>query len=125
MFKTKAAMAVLVAVFVFGAGVSTAAAASGAFGQQVKEQVQDCKQGMATNDVHGIGDCVSDFTQQHGKQQRHSPQSKPATSTSPQQLKEQVQDCKQGAATNGVHGIGDCVSDVAQRHGKQQHGKQH
>jgi len=71
MLKAKAAMAVLAAVIVFGAGIGTAAAAAanGAFGQQVKEQVQDCKQGAATNGVHGIGDCVSDFTQQHGKQQ--------------------------------------------------------
>jgi hypothetical protein len=71
--KTKAAMGLLMAVIVFGAGIGTAAAATatGVFGQQVKEQVQDCKQTMATSGVHGIGECVSDFAQQHGKQQRH------------------------------------------------------
>lgn len=124
--KSKAAVGALAAVLVLGAGTGTAAAAAnGAFGQQVKEQVQDCKQAMATNGVHGIGDCVSGFAQQHGKQQRQQHQSHHANGDGfGQQVKEQVQDCRQGAATNGVHGIGGCVSDFAQQHGKQR-GHQH
>ena len=69
--KSKAAVAILatvVAVGALGAGTA-AAAANGAFGQQVKAQVESCKDALATG-THGIGDCVSDFAQQHGAQQR-------------------------------------------------------
>jgi hypothetical protein len=117
--KSKAAVVVLATLVAVGAlGVGTAAAASnGAFGQQVKAQVESCKDALAKG-VHGIGDCVSDLAQQHGKQQHQ--QSHPATVNHGQQVKEQVQDCKQAAASNGKNGIGDCVSDFAQQHGKQQ-----
>ena len=69
--KSKVSLAVLATLLATGgaAGVTAAAAANGAFGQQVKEQVQDCKAQLASG-THGIGDCVSDFAQQHGKQQR-------------------------------------------------------
>lgn len=69
--KSKAAVAVLATVVAVGAigGGTVAAAATGAFGQQVKAKVESCKDALA-NGVHGIGDCVSDFAQQHGTQQR-------------------------------------------------------
>jgi hypothetical protein len=78
--KSKVGAAVLATLLVTGGATGVAAAASnGAFGQQVKEQVQDCKAQLASG-THGIGDCVSDFAQQHGAQQRqqHS-QGKPSS----------------------------------------------
>ena len=36
------------------------------WGQQVKEQVSDCKAALPAGH-HGIGNCVSDFANQHGK----------------------------------------------------------
>jgi hypothetical protein len=131
--KSKVALAIvmtIVAVGALGAGTA-AAAASGAFGQQVKAKVESCKDSLAKG-THGIGECVSAFAQQHGAQQRsqHSQsqqhgqsqqhnQGQAASGAPGQQVKEQVQDCKQGAASNGKNGIGDCVSDVAQQHGNQ------
>jgi hypothetical protein len=68
--KSKVGAAVLATLLVTGGGAGAVAAASnGAFGQQVKEQVQDCKAQLGSG-THGIGDCVSDFAQQHGAQQR-------------------------------------------------------
>jgi hypothetical protein len=69
--KSKAAVAVVTTVVAVGAvgGGTVAAAASGAFGQQVKAKVESCKDALA-NGTHGIGECVSDFAQQHGVQQR-------------------------------------------------------
>ena len=66
--KSKAAAVILgtvVAVGTIGGG-TVAAAANGAFGQQVKAHVESCKDALATG-VHGIGDCVSDFAQQHNQ----------------------------------------------------------
>lgn len=37
------------------------------WGQQVKQQVADCKASAARLGVHGIGQCVSQFANQHGK----------------------------------------------------------
>jgi hypothetical protein len=67
--KSKVGVAVLATLLATGGatGVAAAAAANGAFGQQVKEQVQDCKAQLASG-AHGIGDCVSDFAQQHSQQ---------------------------------------------------------
>ncbi len=68
--KGKAAVAVLAALVATGGVVGTAAAASqGAFGQQVKAQVASCKAALKTG-THGIGDCVSDFANQHGVTER-------------------------------------------------------
>jgi hypothetical protein len=68
--KRKAAAVVLAAVVATGSAAGVAAAADhGAFGQQVKAQVATCKAHLAQG-VHGIGDCVSDFAQQHGAKQR-------------------------------------------------------
>ena len=78
--KGKAAAAVLAAVLATGSAAGAATAADqGVFGQQVKAQVASCKAALATG-VHGIGECVSDFAQQHGAQERqqHS-QGKPGT----------------------------------------------
>lgn len=35
-----------------------------------------------------------------------------------QQVAEKVEACKAAMATNGKHGIGECVSDFASRHGQ-------
>lgn len=69
--KSKAAVAILATVVAVGAlgGGTAAAAANGAFGQKVKAQVESCKDALAKG-THGIGECVSDFAQQHGAQQR-------------------------------------------------------
>lgn len=68
--KGKAAAAVLAAVLATGSASGAVVAANqGAFGQQVKAQVQTCKAALATG-VHGIGACVSTFAQQHGTQER-------------------------------------------------------
>ena len=65
--KSKVAVAVLTALLATGSATGAAAAANnGAFGQQVKAQVAACKAHLGTG-VHGIGECVSDFAQQHGK----------------------------------------------------------
>jgi hypothetical protein len=37
------------------------------WGQQVKTQVATCKDTLRASGVRGIGECVSDFAQQHGK----------------------------------------------------------
>ena len=36
------------------------------WGQQVKEEVADCKASAARLGIHGIGPCVSSFARQHG-----------------------------------------------------------
>lgn len=55
-----------------GAGVASEVATTGSlnpsdWGQQVKEQVQDCKDTLRASGVRGIGQCVSAFAKQHGK----------------------------------------------------------
>jgi len=68
--KSKVGVAVLAGLLATGGATGAAAAAThGAFGQQVKQQVESCKDALGTG-AHGIGDCVSDFAQQHGAQQR-------------------------------------------------------
>ena len=37
------------------------------WGQQVKQQVSDCKASAARLGVHGIGQCVASFARQHGE----------------------------------------------------------
>jgi hypothetical protein len=71
--KSKAAAVILGTVVAVGTvgGGTVAAAANGAFGQQVKAHVESCKDALAKG-THGIGDCVSDFTQQHNQSQQHS-----------------------------------------------------
>ncbi len=57
--KSKVGVAVLAGLLATGGATGVAAAASnGAFGQQVKEQVQDCKAQLASG-THGIGDCAA------------------------------------------------------------------
>jgi hypothetical protein len=41
------------------------------WGQQVKTAVENCKDQLSSGQ-HGIGDCVSDFAQQHGKSHKNS-----------------------------------------------------
>lgn len=38
------------------------------WGQQVKQQVADCKASAERLGIHGIGQCVSQFANQHGKE---------------------------------------------------------
>ena len=68
--KSKIGVAVLAALLATGGATGAAAAAAhGAFGQQVKQHVESCKDQLQAG-THGIGECVSDFAQQHGQQQR-------------------------------------------------------
>jgi hypothetical protein len=105
-FKSKAAVAVLATVVAVGAigGGTVAAAATGAFGQQVKAKVESCKDALA-NGVHGIGDCVSDFAQQHGAQQRqqHS-QGHPASQSSHDNDTHGKSDQQHGGGPSGTPG---------------------
>ncbi len=66
--KSKAAVAILTTVVAAGTlgGGTAAAAANGAFGQEVKAKVESCKDALAKG-THGIGECVSDFAQQHSQ----------------------------------------------------------
>lgn len=76
--RSKVGAAVLATVLAASSATGVAAAAAnGAFGQQVKEQVQDCKAQLHTG-MHGIGACVSDFAQQHGQQHREGTPGKPS-----------------------------------------------
>ncbi len=59
------------ALAVAGAGVAAEAAITGStspsnWGQQVVQQVDKCKAALAPGS-HGIGECVSTFASQHGK----------------------------------------------------------
>lgn len=71
--STKGAIGLTVAVLAVGAaGAAAEAAVTGSanpsnWGRQVVEQVQDCKAALAPGS-HGIGQCVSAFAKQHGKQ---------------------------------------------------------
>jgi len=71
--STKGAVGLTVAVLAVGAaGAAAEAAVTGSanpsnWGQQVVEQVQDCKAALAPGS-HGIGQCVSAFANKHGKQ---------------------------------------------------------
>ena len=63
----------VVAFAAAGAGAATEAAISGSlnpldWGQQVKQQVQTCKDTLRASGVRGIGPCVSAFAKQHGDQ---------------------------------------------------------
>lgn len=54
------------------AGAATEVALTGSvnpadWGQQVTQQVEACKASAARLGVHGIGECVSDFANQHGQ----------------------------------------------------------
>ncbi len=54
-----------------GAGAATEAALTGSlnpadWGQQVKQQVDTCKDTLRASGVRGIGPCVSAFAKQHG-----------------------------------------------------------
>lgn len=75
--KVKVASLILagtLAVSGAGAAGATVAASNGAFGQQVKAQVQTCKADL-TSGTHGIGKCVSTFAKDHGqdKREQHNP----------------------------------------------------
>jgi hypothetical protein len=66
---TKAALAITVGVLVAAAAGETVVTGSinpADWGQQVVHQVQKCKDALAPGS-HGIGDCVSSFSSQHGK----------------------------------------------------------
>jgi len=66
---TKAAIAVtfgVLAAAAAGEAVVTGSINPVDWGQQVVQQVQTCKDALAP-DSHGVGDCVSSFSSQHGK----------------------------------------------------------
>ncbi len=71
-----AAKAIAAVAAVAAAGAVTATAVTGSpnpqvWGQQVKAQVESCKDALKTGQ-HGIGDCVSDFASKHGQTQRNA-----------------------------------------------------
>ena len=51
------------------------------WGQQVKQQVSDCKASAERLGVHGIGQCVASFARQHGDTVSDSPASNDKTKT--------------------------------------------
>lgn len=64
--------AALAAFAMAGATAATEISSTGSlnpadWGQQVKSQVDACKDTLRASGVRGIGECVSDFAQQHGK----------------------------------------------------------
>ena len=74
LLTTKAAAASLVVLAATGTGVAVTTAATGntdltVWGQQVKDQVQKCKDALQPGH-HGIGKCVSEFAKQHGQAQQ-------------------------------------------------------
>lgn len=58
-------VAAAAAVTVAGA-VTTGSLSPADWGKQVSQTVETCKQQIANTGQHGIGDCVSDFANQHG-----------------------------------------------------------
>jgi uncharacterized membrane protein YgcG len=69
---TKAAIAVTAGVVAVGAASVSEAVITGSvnpadWGKQVVQQVQKCEAALAPG-THGIGQCVSSFASQHGKQ---------------------------------------------------------
>ena len=74
--KSKLVIAGAAVALAAGGGVGAKAAITGDanplhWGQQVKHQVQTCKQQLAAGQ-HGIGKCVSAFAKQHGAQERQA-----------------------------------------------------
>jgi len=73
LISAKGAAGLAVAVLAVGAaGATTETVVTGSanpsnWGQQVVKQVQTCKDALAPGS-HGIGECVSTFAKQHGKQ---------------------------------------------------------
>jgi hypothetical protein len=67
----------VVAFAAAGAAAATEVANTGSFnpldwGQQVKQQVQTCKDTLRASGVRGIGPCVSAFASQNGQNHRNS-----------------------------------------------------
>jgi hypothetical protein len=67
----------VVAFAAAGAAAATEVASTGSFnpldwGQQVKQQVQTCKDTLRASGVRGIGPCVSAFASQNGQNHRNS-----------------------------------------------------
>lgn len=81
--STKGAAGIAVALLAVGAaGAAGEAAVTGSanpsnWGQQVVEQVQDCKAALAPGS-HGIGQCVSAFAKKHGEQVSDDHRASPA-----------------------------------------------
>jgi hypothetical protein len=74
--KSKVAIAATVVALAAGGTVGAKAAVTGNpnpfnWGQQVKQKVITCKQGLKPG-AHGIGRCVSPFAKLHGQQQRQA-----------------------------------------------------
>lgn len=72
LLSTKAALGVAASVLIAGAAGSEAVITGSVnptdWGQQVVKQVNKCKDALAPGS-HGIGQCVSSFASQHGKQE--------------------------------------------------------
>lgn len=64
--KVLTGVAAAAAVVTVAGVVTTGSLSPVDWGQQVTQTVQTCKGDIANSGQHGIGDCVSDFANQHG-----------------------------------------------------------
>lgn len=64
--KVLTGVAAAAAVVTVAGVVTTGSLSPADWGQQVTQTVQTCKDNIANSGQHGIGDCVSDFANQHG-----------------------------------------------------------
>lgn len=64
--KVLTGIAAAAAVVTVAGVVTTGSLSPAHWGQQVTQTVQTCKDDLANSGQHGIGDCVSDFSNQHG-----------------------------------------------------------
>jgi hypothetical protein len=83
LLTTKVAAASMVVLAATGTGVAVKTAATGTpnplvWGQQVKDQVQKCKDALPAGQ-HGIGKCVSEFASQHSSTSSDSSDSDSST----------------------------------------------
>jgi hypothetical protein len=82
------------------------------WGQQVKEEVADCKASAARLGVHGIGQCVSSFARQHGEAVSDSHKDG-ANDKDKSKAKNPTNDKDKGKDKNQVHGQGSDKSENA------------
>jgi hypothetical protein len=89
------------------AGAATETAITGSvnptvWGQQVKLQVDACKDRLAAGQ-HGIGDCVSDFTTKHAEPVSDNPQPPTASETKAPKDKKPERPAQQGTGQDNGH----------------------
>ena len=89
------------------------------WGQQVKEEVADCKASAARLGVHGIGPCVSSFARQHGDavsdshQANGSDKAKDGAKNKTDQTKDKDKTKSSGQGSDKTHNSGQQNSEPA------------